>query len=206
MSLVLCGDGHLDVLVLYEQHFPYLKEGRVELEICYDIIVRSHSRWPLSHICILSQYAAADHRGKKPVFGLFDFVEQSYFDKAFLKCRRAVPGEPYYDLSFPSASLDSDSSHFLVNRLRPTIQNPPWMLERGNERPAALLWATGLTLAEVRFADNQQILPYDPHNPAKTTYWLRLGMRPVCDETPTTVFGSLSNPLFTIRYCTIIGG
>ncbi|MEN6426193.1 MAG: hypothetical protein ABFE13_12565 [Phycisphaerales bacterium] len=207
MSLVLIPrEGHLDVLLLYEQHYPELSNGQLCFTLCYDIVFRYYGKDSLSAIGILSQHKPAGVDSSSPrVFDLLPYAGTERFNWIFSAGTDILADEA--TLCLPPLVSGPTPLAYRVTRLHPKIDAPAWTVQNGSRKAGSAVRATGLTHAIVYPADEVAIRPYNFKEPEKTTYWLRLCFQPMINyDLPAAMLFNLpgGSPL-TVQPYSILG-
>lgn len=185
MCIVIHGDAHLEIKLLYEQNRPLMNNGVIEFTECYDIILRNFSNHPIESLCILSPHSNPGHDPtetghQKYVYPLMHYPDISFFDWIFLKKESLSEANGTYRLHIPSPSIDEGDMIFEVTSLVPQIKIPTWM-EPKTQRDRivkTLFKGTDMMCATIEFEDNHAIEPYDAKRPVETTFWIRLCYAP----------------------------
>jgi hypothetical protein len=202
MCLVLHGPGHITIKLMFEQIWPKIRDGKLVFLECYDFILRSHSSEPLRKLYVLSPHGAGE---KTPLFQLKNAVEIEH-------CNWAVEANPIGETGTWHVEFDG-ADPYEVTRLQPRIERTGWLIPQPNAsqlqvKAQAAFVATGMTIAKLKFENQQQILQYDPKNSGRTTYWLRLAYEPAVNhQTAPIEFGSVeksTRPLFQIQPCVVL--
>jgi len=173
VCLVLHSDGHLTLKVLNEHIIPTLTDGRLGFIECYDIVLRSHGREPLTHLYVLSPHQSSDGQGH--VLETVQPVRPIQHERCnwVYKTRREHPARANtWRLQFPSAReqlLAFDATELVAAPARAGQLQFPAV--------SAALRQIGMTLCVINFG-GMRIEPFDPDHRRETTYWLRLGIQP----------------------------
>lgn len=205
MCLIVHSDGHLDVKLLYEQIWPELVNGGLEIRECYDLILRSHASKDLECIYILSPHsvseAGSESADPNSVFQLLDINETRVFDSIFAPPRRLSGGQ--YRLEFPRA-IDESARVVNVTPLEPEIRPFEW--PQGDLKVSAAFLGTGMTIAQIRFK-KAKIKPYNPQLQGETTYWVRIAFKPKVNHVlPFPIqSGHVGDATLMVQPCQVLG-
>lgn len=199
MCLILHGDGHVTVKLLYEQIWPRVSGSELEFLECYDIILRSHAENPLDRLYVLSPHQPT----AGSVFQLTHDDKLSHCDWVFEK--KNFRGTENHRVGFVGR-MGEDPPEYNVTRLRPEMREPSWWLPHQESDPGVIsaFLGTGMTMAEVRFGDGRVIERFDPRRESETTYWLRLAFEPKIvhlTDSPIPFGASGASPLFRVQPC-----
>lgn len=204
MCIAIHSDGHLDVILLYEQNLPKLvthsdtKEVIVQFTECYDIFFRSYTRQPIDHLYVLSPYHPT---GKsKLLYKLLSPNKTRQFDWIFenIKDIDGIPGANQVTLM--SFSPDRKELPLGITGLDP---KPPQLMFEESPPVSGTIVGAGMTFMRIGFKGEQKIHPYDPNKSSETTYWLRLSYQPEIEFSikPAITFGPPDGPFVRVRPC-----
>ena len=205
MCLTIHSDRHLDILLFYEQNWPYLtKAGRLMFVECYDIILRNYSLNAVDKLYMLSLYRP---NKKQLIYDFVDYADTRPFDWIFTKHVQEQIQEDdeessIHHLALPSASYGGDILEYKASMLTPIMTLPAWMKQE--EGVSSFFWGTGMTFGEVKFKDDKVIEPFDPKREAQTTYWMRICIKPKVKFyiiEPCITFGPSKGAMVNVQPC-----
>lgn len=207
MCVVIHSDGHMTIKMLYEQIWPGIRDGKLDILECYDLVFRWHGEQPLTKLYILSPQGPSED-SPDDSFTLLRDAATGQCDWIFREKKSFPTVPPRLDLAFVGPA-QQPTVKFQTICLEPSIRKASWIdsLRMDSKLALTAFEATRTTLAEVSFGD-VTVRKYDPSAPSETTYYVRLAFRPAIHHlTPAPIpFGPVGcKALFHIQPCVVYG-